>query len=75
MMKPKATHFFPVIMAGCLTIAGVKGVQAVTLDDVLQDVVTTNPSVLEKQKAYNAALAEQKDARSGYLPKVIFTGD
>ncbi|PID42673.1 MAG: hypothetical protein CSB48_08840, partial [Proteobacteria bacterium] len=29
----------------------------------------------EKQKAYNAALAEQKDARSGYLPKVIFTGD
>ncbi len=27
------------------------GVQAVTLDEVLQDVVTTNPRILEKQKA------------------------
>ncbi len=49
--------------------------QAVTLDEVLQDVVVTNPRILEKQKAYNKAVAEQGDAFSAYLPTAIFTGN
>ncbi len=61
--------------AVCLILSAPAGLQAVSLDEVLQDVVATNPRILEKQKAYNAALAEQKDARSLYFPKVIFSGD
>ncbi len=58
-----------------MLLAGATSVQAITLQDVLQDVVVTNPRILEKQKAYNAALEEQLNARSGYFPKVIFTGN
>ncbi len=64
-----------ILAVGSMTMAGAANVQAVTMEEVLQDVVATNPLILEKQKAYNAALAEQKDARSKFLPKVIFTGD
>ncbi len=49
--------------------------QAVTLDEVLQDVVVTNPRVLEEQKAYNKAVAEQGSAFGAYLPTVVFTGN
>ncbi len=56
-------------------LAAAASVQAVTLNEVLQDVVTTNPRILEKQKAYNAALAEMQEVRGGYFPKVIFTGN
>ncbi len=59
----------------CMALACATGIQAVTLDEILRDVVVTNPRILEKQKAYNTALAEHHDARSGYFPKVIFTGD
>ncbi len=61
------------LVAGCM-IGITSNAQAVTLDEVLQDVVTTNPAILEEQKAYNAALAKQKDVRGGYFPKVIFSG-
>ncbi len=68
-------RFFGINAVCSLVVAGAINVQAVTLKDVLQDVVLTNPRILEKQKAYNVALAEQQDARSGYFPKVIFSGD
>ncbi len=61
------------LVAGCM-IGITSNAQAVTLDEVLQDVVATNPVILEEQKAYNAALAKQKDVRGGYFPKVIFSG-
>ncbi len=48
---------------------------AQSLDEVLNDVLKTNPDVLEKQKAYNGAIYDKKIARSGYFPSLIFQGE
>ncbi len=74
-MKKRVFHLFSILAAGCMTLAGATSAQAITLDDILQDVVVTNPAILEKQKAYNAALADLKNTKGRYFPKVIFTGD
>ncbi len=74
-MKKTVFQLFVTLTSMAAILNAAAGVQAVTLDEVLQDVVTTNPRILEKQKAYNAALEEMKDVRGGYFPKVIFTGN
>ncbi len=74
-MKQTVLYLLRCVALTCVFLAGALSVQAVTLDEVLRDVVATNPMILEKQKAYNAALEEQRVARSGYFPKVIFSGD
>ncbi len=74
-MKKTVFQFVVTLSSMVAILTAAAAIQAVTLDEVLQDVVTTNPRVLEKQKAYNAALTEQKEVRGGYFPKVIFTGN
>ncbi len=74
-MKNKFLYLLLFIAFWGLTLTGVPRVQAVTLSDILQDVVVTNPIILEKQNAYNAALAELEHTKGDYFPKVIFTGD
>ncbi len=74
-MKSKVMEVFKLIGLLFFTIMPVNNLHAVTLNEVLQDIVTTNPDILARQKAYNAALSAQKNARSGFFPKVIFIGD
>ncbi len=74
-MKQGIIRLLQVNVVCSMAFAAGAAAQAVTLDEVLQDVVATNPRILEKQKAYNIAVAEQKDVKSQYLPRVLFTGN
>ncbi len=74
-MKRGIIRLLQLNMVCSMAFAAGATAQAVTLDEVLQDVVATNPRVLEKQKEYNIAIAEQNDMKSQYLPRVLFTGN
>ncbi len=74
-MKKTIVQSVAAITGASAIVVAATSTQAVTLDEVLRDVVVTNPMILEKQKAYNIAVAEQGDARSSYFPKAIFTGN
>ncbi len=74
-MKKNMFHLLSFITFWGMGLTGGTSAQAVTLDDILQDVVVTHPAILEKQKAYNAALADLKNTKGAYFPKVIFTGN
>lgn len=47
---------------------------ALTLDEVLDNALDKNPEIVEKEKRYEEIYYDVQMAKSGYLPKLDFTG-
>lgn len=63
--------FFSLLFGMTTTFADVtKPASPVTLNEVLMDVIKTDPEILEAKRRYESIKSERSIAKSGYLPKI-----
>lgn len=69
-MQGRSFHKISLLLAFCL---GAPPAMAVTLGEVVQQVVLRNPEVQARWNTFNGSMAEQDAARGGYFPRLDVT--